>query len=103
MQVKKKNTFDSGKDFVGPGAYNKIDKSIYFATSTGFYKADPTTDKIKPKFLFNAKFTWSREPMAIGVTMSILKLDFTTDNRLLFLTENDGLGIYDGKTLTMFK
>jgi hypothetical protein len=101
--LKKRSAFDNGKDFVGPGAYNKIDKKIYFATSTGFYKAEITEDKIKPKFLFNTNLSWSREPMAIGVAMSILKLDFTTDNKLLFLTENDGFGIYDGKSLTMLK
>jgi hypothetical protein len=101
--VKKRNAFDDGKDFVGPGAYNKIDKNIYFATSRGFYKADPNKDKIEPKFLFNPILTWSREPRAIGFGMSITKLDFTPDNKLFFLTQNDGFGIYDGKNLIMFK
>jgi hypothetical protein len=91
------------KVFVGPGAFNKINHKIYFVTTNGFYNADITLTDIKPQLIFNTNLSWTREPMAVGVDMSVSRLDFTIDNRLLFLTKNDGFGIYDGKSVTFLK
>ena len=96
------NTGRNDEEFIGPGAYNKIDNSLYFVTTTGFYKA-ALADNIKPEFLFNTNLSWDREPLAIGVAMSVIKIDFTSDNKLLFLTKNNGFGLYDGKGLVFIK
>lgn len=92
-----KNIFNMGI-LVGPGAYNKLEDKVYFATSEGFYRASiPKNDKIQnPEFIFKPELYWDREALSIGTSMPILKLDFTTDNKLLFLTSNNGIGIYDG-------
>lgn len=89
--------------FVGPGAYNPYDNKIYFATTDGFYRASiPTEGRIgNPELIFKPELLWDREPLAIGVSMSLKKIDFTDDNRLVFLTSNNGIGIYDGKKLIM--
>ena len=89
--------------FIGPGAFNKTDNSIYFATTSGFFKAPVKGDDFTPQFLFKTNLSWSREPMAIGVAMTIKQVSFTEDNKLLFLTTNNGFGIYDGKKLILFK
>lgn len=91
------------KIFVGPGAFNKVDNKIYFFSSGGLFKANAGENPIKPELVFNTALSWKREPMAIGVGMSVSKLDFTMDNRLLFLSKNDGFGIYDGKSITFLK
>jgi outer membrane protein assembly factor BamB len=98
------NDFSEGV-FIGPGAYSYVDNKIYFATNDGFYcSAIPTTGRIeKPEMIFKPELLWNREPLAIGVSMSVKKLEFTTDNRLVFLTSNNGIGIYDGKELKMIK
>lgn len=98
------NPFGGGI-FVGPGTFNSQDGKIYFATTDGFYKADiPAKKGIKnPEFLFSPKLTWEREPLAIGVGMTIKELDFTQNNRLVFLTSNNGIGIYNGQKLIMLK
>ena len=46
---------------------------------------------------------WERESLAIGVGMAIKKLDFTNDDKLVFLTSNAGIGVYDGEKLIMLK
>lgn len=94
-----------GGIFVGPGQYNKKEEKIYFATTDGFYKADiPKNSKIlNPEFVFKPDLIWEREPLAIGVQMSIKEIDFTNDNRLVFLTSNNGIGIYDNGKLIMLK
>ena len=91
--------------FIGPGAYNPKDNKIYISTSNGFYKADiPIDGEIRnPELLFTPELAWDREKLAIGVDMVIKKLDFTQDNRLIFLTSNNGVGIYDGKELKTLK
>lgn len=91
--------------FVGPGAYNQNDNYIYFATAQGFYKAVlPTTGKIKNlTLLFNPTLSWEQERLAIGVGMAIKEIKFTANNKLIFLTSNDGFGIYTDKKLIMLK
>lgn len=91
--------------FIGPGAYNQKDSKIYFASSKGFFRViiPPKGTIQKQEFLFQPKLSWENEPLAIGVAMTIKKITFTTDNRLIFLTFNNGIGIYDGDKLKMLK
>lgn len=91
--------------FVGPGAYNEEDNKIYFASSEGFFRVNiPQNGKIqKQEFLFKPNLNWENEPLAIGVAMTIKKIAFTSDNRLIFLTTNNGIGIYDGANQKMLK
>jgi ligand-binding sensor domain-containing protein len=91
------------KMFIGPGAYNVSNNSIYFATTDGFYRADITQREFKPHLLFKPNLSWGREVMAIGAAMAIKHTSFVHNNKLLFLTVNNGFGIYDGNNLTMFK
>lgn len=88
---------------IGPGAWNKLNKKLYFSSSEGFYSAsispeNKLTDVIK---LFEPILTANRENLAIGVQMPILEVSFTTDNRLIFRTFANGIGIHDGKELIM--
>jgi outer membrane protein assembly factor BamB len=86
------------KIFIGPGMYNILDRKLYISTTKGFYNADVSeSDKIANlKFLFEPKLSWKQEPLAMGVDMSILKIEFIKGNRMVFLTSNDGIGVYDG-------
>ena len=89
------------KIFIGPGMYNFLDRKLYISTTKGFYKADISeSGKIANlKFLFEPKLSWKQEPLAIGVDMSILKIEFIKGNRMIFLTSNNGIGLYDGSEL----
>ena len=91
--------------FVGPGAFNEQEQKIYFATTNGFYRSEiPERGRIKnPELLFTPDLDWENEPLAIGIAMTIKKVGFTSDNRLVFLTSNNGIGIYNGEKLTMLK
>ena len=93
-----------GNLFIGPGAYNSHESTIYFASSEGFFKTKmPENDKIEQiQFLFNPSLSWERESLAIGVSMAIKKMEFLPNHKLLFLTGNDGFGLYDGKKTIIF-
>ena len=98
------NAFGGGI-FVGPGTYNSNDNLIYFATNYGIYRAAiPDSGRIEETELFlRPTLTWDREPLAIGMSMAVKKLSFTTNNELVFLTSNDGIGFYRSGTLRMLK
>ena len=100
----KYNLFKDGV-FVGPGAYNPVENKICFATNIGFFNADvPDNGKLQNiEFIFAPKLRWENEALAVGVAMTIKRLEFTDDNRLVFLTANDGIGIFDGTKLVMLK
>jgi hypothetical protein len=97
-----KKVIDEGGVFIGLGAYNKQDSCIYFATSFGIRKirVDQNTSK-SAELVVNPKLQWGREPLAIGAAMNIKTMEFLPDGRLLFLTAMDGIGIYDGKKITL--
>lgn len=105
VERKTGKVLDEGGMFIGPGAFNKIDSSIYFATSSGIYKSGIShTGKIEnPQLLINPDLTWSQEPLAIGASMAVKKMIFTNNGVLVFLTKKDGIGIYDNKRVTMLK
>jgi len=91
--------------FVGPGAFNPFDNKIYFATTAGFYRTNiPKEGRIdNPELIFKPQLRWDNEPMAIGVSMSVKKLAFTGDNKLVFLTSNNGIGVYNGTELKLIQ
>lgn len=96
---------DNDGAFIGPGLFSEADNCLYFASSLGFFKALwPATGKLQnPQRLFNPRLTWDREPLAIGVDMAIKTLDLTPEGKLLFLTAEDGIGIYFKGRLAMLK
>ncbi len=91
--------------FVGPGTYNSKDSSIYFATDAGFYKAHlPITGKIKTIIpLFEPELNCCCEPLAVGKSMAVLKVEWNANQTLFFLTALNGIGFYDGKKITFLK
>jgi hypothetical protein len=91
--------------FIGPGTFNKFDSCIYFASSFGFFKTNLKLleNHIMPAHLFSPLLTWSYGNMACGYAMPVKRMEFISDNKLIFLTTNNGIGIYDGKKLVFLK
>lgn len=90
---------DEGDLYIGPGTFNVKDQKLYFATQKGIYRSlIPQSGKIDAlEKVFSPELLYNRENLAIGIEMAIKKMEFTNDNRLIFLTENNGIGIYNGK------
>jgi hypothetical protein len=100
---KTKKVMDEGGLFVGPGAYNKQDDCIYFATSRGIHKIKPNQNKSETaELVVDPALRWGSEPLAIGVAMNIKRMEFLPDGKLLFLTAMDGIGLLDqGKIILL--
>lgn len=91
--------------FIGPGAWNTAEQKLYFASSDGFYKAaiSPNNRLSGVEKLFEPILIAKRENLAIGMQMPVKQVAFTHDNRLLFLTAANGIGVYNGKEYIMLE
>lgn len=92
--------------FIGPGAWNKKESRLYFASSQGVYSTGISGDNklTDVEKLFEVKdLLYERENLAMGMQMAVKKLDFTPNNHLIFLTAVNGIGIHNGKELIMLK
>jgi hypothetical protein len=94
-------------EYIGPGTYNQKDSCIYFYSQNGIFKGNPENELLKIedwKKVLEPKLRWTYgQSDAVGSPMNVLKLGFINPEKLVFVSENDGIGIYDGKTLIMTK
>ena len=102
----RRDTFIAG-EYVGPSTYNAMDNCIYMYTQYGVFKGSIGKDLSKIEYwspVFNPKLHWSDgQPDAVGSPMNILKLIFIEPNKLLFVSQNDGIGLYDDELLIMMR
>jgi hypothetical protein len=94
-----------GGEYIGPGTYNANDSCIYFYSQNGVFKGSPRRDLSNIAYwtkVFEPQLHWSNvQQNAVGSPMNVLKLEFSSENKLVFVSQYDGIGIYDGKTLVM--
>ncbi len=92
---------------IGPSAYNPANNCLYFYSQNGFYKGDIRTDLSDIKNwqnILKPKLTWTGgRANAVGPAINVLKMQFTANDKLFFLTEHEGLGIYDGKNVRFIR
>lgn len=99
------NDAEKGDLFIGPGAFSIKEQKIYFATQKGICRATVSgEDKITElEKVFSPTLLYSRESHAIGAQMAVRKMEITSDNRLIFLTSNNGIQVYNGKEVIAFE
>lgn len=92
--------------YVGPISYNKWDDHLYIYSQHGIYKQKPNdnlsnaenwTLVVKPELLW----TYGQSN-ATGYAMNVRKIVSTGPGAFLFLTEQNGIGYFNGKTLSAF-
>lgn len=110
-QIKDNDTTKIGKflfrnitEYLGPLAYNKFNKSIYYYSSNGFYKLSGNQCKNSKEFIFKPWIEWTAGlPDAVGYQMNVIKFEFVSEREIIFLTSNNGIGYFDGKSVKYFK
>lgn len=94
-------------EYIGPAGIDPGSRSFYFYSQNGFFRGVAGTDLSKRenwKNLIKPQLTWSfGQPDAVGAPMNVLKLEITGRDSFIFLSQNDGIGIYDGKSLNMVR
>ena len=92
---------------IGAGAYNCYNHCIYFYSHDGFFKGDVHKDLSKienwDNILKPDVLRTKGQNHLVGAGMNVLKISILDANKFIFLTERDGFGYYDGKTLKMIR
>jgi hypothetical protein len=91
----------AGGQFIGPATLNKKDNCIYFYSQDGIFKGDKQKDLSQLNNWIKItlpKLKWNEgQPDAAGPGINVFKLQFDTYGQLFVATENEGIGVYDGK------
>jgi hypothetical protein len=94
-------------DYIGPATFNFFNNSIYFYSQNGILKGEKTKDLSKIEnwdLVIKPELTWiSGQPDAVGSPMNVLKLMILDEKRFIFLSQNNGIGYYDGTNITMIQ
>jgi len=98
---------DYGGEYIGPAIYNENTNTIYFYSQNGIFKGEKKSDLSKIenwKVILKPKLNWKYgQPDAVGSPMNVLKIATLENNGLIFLSQNDGIGYFDGAELKMLK
>jgi hypothetical protein len=94
-------------EYIGPSTYNGFLNSIYFYSQNGIFKGVKVDDLSKIdnwKIILKPKLNWKGgQPDAVGSPMNVLKIAAMENDKLIFLSQNDGIGYYDGDHLIMLR
>ncbi|TYZ05899.1 hypothetical protein FY528_20330 [Hymenobacter lutimineralis] len=98
-------SFRSNAPYVGPAAYDAGTNTIYVYSNLGVYKGSYGTNLSRFtswKKVFHPKLHWRNgQPDAVGSPMNVLKLLSLGNGKLVLLTQNDGVGIWDGQAFKL--
>ena len=91
--------------YIGPAVFLPKPGFIYFYSSLGVFRGRYGTDLQKLAHwekVFAPRLHWrDGQPDAVGSPMNVLKLLALGDNRLVLLTQNDGIGLWDGSSFKL--
>jgi hypothetical protein len=103
--AKNKRESWSNQLYIGPAAYEGRADYLYFYSNRGVFKGKATANLTKLsnwQLLFTPKLHWrSGQPDAIGSPMNVLGILPLGDGKLALLTQNDGIGIWDGNAFKL--
>ena len=101
---KNDSTVIDGK-YIGPAAYDNKDAYIYFYCQEGLFAGNikkNLSDSSAWKKVAIAKLRWRfGQPDAAGYSMNILKMQFASNGKLFLVTQNDGIGVFDGNSIQL--
>ena len=92
-------------EYIGPATFNPFNNSIYFYSQNGFFrgsKSKELSDLKNWELVSKPRLKWvNGQPDAVGSPMNVLKLEILDKNRFVFLSQNDGIGLFDGEKTIM--
>lgn len=92
------------EEYLGPVTFNDFDNSIYYYTNKGFFKLIERGDLFNKKLIVNPSLVWkSGLRHSVGSQMAVKKFEFLDEKRFVFLTNQNGIGYYDGNQIKYYK
>ena len=103
--AKNKQTSWENQPYIGPATYEPQTDCLYFYSNKGVFKGKSTANLSKLsnwQLVFMPKLHWrSGQRDAVGSPMNVLKMLSLGDGKLVLLTQNDGVGIWNGSTFKL--
>jgi hypothetical protein len=94
-------------EYIGATTFNPSENSIYFYSQNGFFKGNISADLSKIsnwKLILKPNFKWTDgRSNAVGFPINVLKMNYIGKNKIIFLTEKDGIGLLTNGKLMMIK
>lgn len=94
-------------EYIGAGAYNPSDSSLYFYSHNGFFRGylkDDLTKRKNWQLIINPLLKWDwGMPHAVGSPMNVYKIEMIGTKSFVFGSTKNGIGYFDGKKLVMLK
>lgn len=104
LNPEKRDTLIDG-EYIGPATYNPYNNSIYFYSQNGIFVGGESKDLSKIenwKKILIPGLTWKYgQPNAAGSPMNVFKICIIDETKFVFLSQNNGIGFYDGQNLIM--
>lgn len=98
------SSFRFVKEYLGPINYNRFNDKIYYYSDKGFFKIVEKNNKYSKEFVFKPWVNWTYGlQYSIGYQMNVIKFEFLSEKEIVFLTSNNGIGYFDGKTVKYFR
>lgn len=91
-------------EYVGNCTYNAFNNSFYYYSDKGFFKIIESKSKTEKELLFKPNLKWKFGlPNSMGYQMNIIKFEFISENEMIFLTSNNGIGYFNGTNVKYFQ
>lgn len=97
-------SFFGAIEFLGSISLNKFNNSIYYYSHKGFFKIKEAENTFDKEFVFRPWILWSATNRNnLGYDINVTKFEFISENELIFLTTNNGIGYYNGTEVKYFQ
>lgn len=102
--ITNENKTKSLNEYIGTCSYNNFNNSFYYYSDKGFFKIIEKEDKTEKELFFKPNLKWDFGlSNALGYQMNVLKFEFISENEMIFLTSNNGIGYFNGTKVKYFQ
>lgn len=92
------------QEYLGPISFNKYNNKTYYYSNKGFFKLSGNRCEMTKEFVFKPWIYWTSGLLnAVGYQMNVIKFEFISEKEMVFLTQKDGIGYFNGKSIKYFK
>lgn len=103
-EIREKLLTENEINKLGPISFNKYDNKLYFFSSKGFYTLNNSGCTFSKKLFFspklNCKVQFERD---YCIHLNVTKFEFIGEKEILFLTNNNGIGYYNGESIKYYR
>ncbi|KQT17652.1 hypothetical protein ASG31_09680 [Chryseobacterium sp. Leaf404] len=89
---------------LGAITFNKYDRKLYIYSTKGFYSLHNHDCTFTKKKFFSPELLCKiQNERDYCIHLNVTKFEFISEKEILFLTKNNGIGYYDGKTVKYYR